>query len=136
MQFLGFLFTLHSIVRWVLVVVAVGAVIKFALGLIRKSEYSKLDNGLIAGFSGLMDLQVLLGLIYLIWSGVAFAGFPRYRLEHTFVMILAVVVAHLPARWKNKPGSVRYRNGLLALAGALVLVVIGVGLLGWSRWIP
>lgn len=51
------------------------------------------------------------------------------------VAILAVVAAHLPARWKSAPDKVRHRNTLFAFVTSLVLIFIGVAVLpgGWSR---
>lgn len=46
-------------------------------------------------------------------------GFPRFRIEHAVLMVLAVVVGHLPSRWKNAQPTVRYRNGLACILGAL-----------------
>ena len=81
-----------------------------------------------------MDLQVLIGLVYLIWSGLAVYGFPRYRLEHAFIMILAAVVAHLPARWKSLGDTKRFRNSFLALVVVGVLIYLGVALLPGAHW--
>ena len=50
-------------------------------------------------------------------------------------MVLAVIVAHLPAAWKKSPDHIRTRNTLIAVIVSLILVVIGVGVaLGWPRW--
>jgi hypothetical protein len=76
------LLMIHSILRWLIVIVAVIAVVKFAIGWLRGSAFSGMDRGLASGFSGLIDLQVTIGLILMIWSGIAGAGFPRYRIEH------------------------------------------------------
>lgn len=129
------LLEIHSIVRWLIVVVGAVAAIKFVVGWLRETPFSGMDRGLSSGFSGLIDLQVVLGLAFLIWSGVTGAGFPRVRLEHTFIMIIAAVVAHLPARWKEASDKIRFRNSFLAVVGTLLLIVAGVALLpgGWTR---
>jgi hypothetical protein len=123
----------HSLLRWVILPVAVLALVKLALGLIRKTDYDKMTNRLVAGYSGLMDLQSTLGFIFMLWSGLADEGFPRYRIDHAVALLLAVVVAHLPARWKSKPAAERHRNTLLAIIVSLVLVAVGVNVVGgWS----
>ena len=121
-----FLLTLHSIVRWVIMVTALAAAIKFGLGWRRGGQFSRMDNGLAAGFSGLMDLQILLGLVYLFWTGSASQGFAAYRIQHTVTMIFAAVAAHLPARWKKETDTVRYRNSLFAVLGAVVIIIAGL----------
>ena len=129
------LLTIHSILRWVIVIVAILAVVKFAVGWAGNRPFQGMDRGLAAGLSGLIDLQVLLGLIFFLWNGFAGAGFPRERWEHMVTMIVAAVVAHLPSRWKTLEDKRRFLYSMLAILGALALIYVGVALLpgGWSR---
>jgi hypothetical protein len=129
------LLSIHSIVRWIIVVVGVIALVKFAVGWLGNGRFVGMDRGLTSGFSGLIDLQVTLGFIYLLWSGMAGAGFPMVRIEHMTTMLVAAVVAHLPMRWKNAPDKVRFRNSFVAVLGTAVLIFAGVAVLpgGWAR---
>lgn len=130
---MAFLLTLHSILRWGIVLVGLAALVKFLIGWARRSAFTKMDRGLSAGFSGLMDLQVTLGFILFFWSGLSGAGFPLYRIEHMTVMLVAAILGHLPAFRKNAQN--KFAIALAAVAGALVLVYLGVARLpgGWSR---
>jgi len=130
---LSILFGTHSLVRWIIVAVSLIALIWFVLVWLRGMRNEKADRRLMAAFTGLIDLQVLLGVIYILWSGFAGAGFPRYRLEHAVTMIVAAVVVHLSARWRNADAPIRARNNAALIALVLVLVLIGVSLLpqGW-----
>lgn len=133
---MNIIFIIHSHFRWVVLLVAVIAAVKFAIGWLRGGAFKGMDRGLAAGFSGVMDLQATLGLINLLWLGFSVdGGFTRYRLEHAFIMIIAAVLGHLPARWKNAADSVRFRNTLFCILGALLLIYIGVATLpgGWTR---
>lgn len=130
-----FLLTLHSIVRWLVILAAVAAIVKLVIGLVQKSDYDKMTRGLVSAFAGLMDTQLLLGLLFFVWSGMAGAGFPRHRWEHLVLMTVAVVVAHLPSMWKKAEPQTRLRNTLVAVAGSLVLVIIGVSMLQPNRWL-
>jgi len=133
---MNFLFMLHSHFRWLLVLVIIIALIKFLVGWLAKSNYSKMDAAIFKTFSGFVDLQVLLGLIYLIWSGIAGMGFPRFRLEHSFLMIVAAVLPHLYKRWNKADESIHFRNGLLIILVTAVLIFVGVIMLpgGMLRW--
>lgn len=128
------LLPLHSYLRWLIVIVAVTVIVKFAIGWLRGGAFKGMDRGLASGFAGLMDLQVLLGLIILIGLGGG-EGYPMVRIEHGVTMILAAVVGHLPARWKNAADDIRFRNTLFCILGALLLVFVGVMRLpgGWNR---
>ncbi|MCC6906229.1 MAG: hypothetical protein IT326_10330 [Anaerolineae bacterium] len=127
----------HSGVRWLVILAALVVLVKHVLGLVQKSEYDRFSSISFSAFSGLMDLNVLIGLIQLIafWSIWSAGGFPRQQVEHLTVMLIATIVAHLPSRlWKDKAASIRYRNGLFAVIGVLVLVFIGVSVLPGNRW--
>ena len=125
----------HSGLRWLILLVAVVAIIKFTVAWRAGSTFKGMDRGLTAAFSGLMDLQVTLGIIFLLWSGFAGAGFPRHRIEHAVAMILAAGVAHLSARWKNADDKTRFRNNLFTIIASLILVLVGIASLpgGFSR---
>jgi uncharacterized membrane protein YphA (DoxX/SURF4 family) len=126
---------IHSIIRWVIVLVALVAIVMFLVGWLRRREYQGMDRGLMSGFSGLMDLQATIGIILLLWGGFTGIGFPTYRIEHGLTMILAAVTAHLSARWKNAADPIRFRNNLFLIIASLVLVLIGISVLpgGLSR---
>ncbi len=133
---MNLLLPLHSIVRWAIVVVALAALVRFALGLIQQQAYDKAARGLASAFSGLMDTQALLGLLFFILSGMAGGFALRYRWEHLSAMLVAVIVGHLPSMWKTLPDGQRYRNGLIAILAALLLVFLGVATLPGNRWLP
>jgi hypothetical protein len=129
------LLTIHSIVRWAVMLVALALIGRLALGLVRKQPFDKIASGLTSAFGGLMDTQLLLGLLFFIWNGMLVGFGLRYRWEHLTVMLVAVIVAHLPSMWKKLPDEKRYRNSLIAVIAALVLVILGVSLLPGNRWL-
>lgn len=125
----------HSGLRWLILLVAALAIIKYLIGWLQRGPFRGMDRGLMAGFSGLMDLQVTLGIVLLLWSGFAGAGFPLLRIAHGLIMIAAAVVAHMSRRWQNAEDATRFRNNLFLIVGALILVLIGISILpgGLSR---
>jgi len=120
------LLIVHSYLRWLILIVALIAVVKFALGWRRGGAFGSMDRGLASGFSGLMDLQATLGLILFIWSGIAGAGFPMFRIEHAITMIIAAAVAHLHVVWKNADDKLRFRNSLLIILDVLIIIFFGI----------
>jgi hypothetical protein len=125
----------HSGIRWLILLVAVVAVVKFLLGWFQGGQFKGMDRGLMSGFSGLMDLQMTLGIIFLLWNGFSGIGFPLFRILHAVIMIAAAVVAHMSSRWKNADDTTRFRNNLFLILSSLVLVLIGISVLpgGLSR---
>ncbi len=128
------LLPVHSIFRWLIVIVAAVAVVKFAIGWLRGGAFTGMDHGLASAFSGLMDLQALLGIIMLIGFSIN-EGLPMVRIEHTGTMLIALILGHLPARWKKAADNVRFRNTLFCIVGAVLFVYVGVMRLpgGWTR---
>lgn len=131
---MSFLLVTHSHLRWLILIAALVAILKFAWGWLRGGTFQRLDRILASSFSGLMDLQALLGLILLIWNGVI-GGFPMFRIEHAVTMVVAAVVAHLNVLWKNADDKKRFRNSMFIILDTLVIVYIGVarlpGVRGW-----
>lgn len=128
---MGIVLTIHSLLRWVIVLVALVAAVKFALGWARKAnpETLRVDRALMSAFSGLIDLQTLLGIVFLFAT-----GFSTPRVEHAITMIVAAIVAHLPMAWKKNATATALRNNLFVIIAVMVLVILGVASLGGNRW--
>ena len=129
---MNFILTFHGEIRWLVALAALIAIVKFALGLARRTDYGKVDRALMSAFTGLLDLNVVLGLILLF--GLP-GGLLRFRVEHATTMLLAVVAAHLSAIWRRSDDSARkFRNNLIVILVALALVIVGVVRLrgGWT----
>ena len=129
------LLTLHSAMRWAIILIAALAVIKFTVGWAGDSAFKGMDRGLAAGFSGLMDLQVMIGLVYFVWNGIEVTGFPLYRILHMLVMLIAAALAHLPARFRNLTDKLRFQYSVFVILGSLALIFVGIAILpgGLSR---
>ncbi len=126
-----FVLTVHSIVRWLVVVVAVIAVVRYALVMAGKAQSSGMDRGLMSGYTGLLDLNVLLGLILIIGL-----GFTTPRIEHAVTNIIGVAVAHFFARRARKIEDARLkaRTNLLGIVISIAIIIVGVALVGgWTR---
>lgn len=134
-RFIYALLNLHSDVRWLVLAVAGLAVLKFGWGWWQGGAFRGFDRALTASYSGLIDLQALLGIVFFFWSGYAGDGFPRFRFEHAFAMLLALLAAHLPARWRKLEDRARFRNTLFAILASVILILAGISTLpgGLSR---
>jgi hypothetical protein len=123
------LLMIHSIVRWLLVLVTVITLVKFAIGWLQKSSFTSLDARLFDAFLGLITLQWVLGLILLIGMEMV-----RFRLEHAFMMTVAVGVAHMGNRWRKAEEAIKFRNFTIILLVVMLLVFVGVMVIpgGWS----
>lgn len=132
---MSILLTLHSILRWIVLIIAVALLVRLALNLLQKKSFDKATARLVSAYAGSLDLQATLGLIFLLADGfLGTTGFPRIRWEHGIMLTLAVVAAHMPAAWKKKPDDIRTRNTLIAVIVSLAFIIVGVTRLGAARW--
>lgn len=125
------LLTIHGLFRWLIAIVGLIAIVKFAYGWIARAEYTTLDRRLMSIFTIVLDINLLLGLILLFALP---GGLSMNRIEHATTMILAVIAAHLSAIWRKSPNSaVKFRNNLIVIIVALLLIFVGVMRLrgGW-----
>ncbi len=121
----------HSIVRWLVVIVAVVAAVRYALVMAGRTQPGGMDRGLISGYTGLMDLNVLLGVILIVSL-----GFTLQRIEHAATNIIGVAAAHVFAQRAKKieDPKVKARTNLLGVVISLAIIVVGVALIGgWAR---
>jgi FtsH-binding integral membrane protein len=114
---------IHGELRWIIVVVAVVVIVKYLMGWLGKRDYTSFDRGLLVGYTSLMDVNLLLGLILLFSFGIS----GMHRIEHAVTMILAVVAAHMTAIWRRSTDTPKkFHNQLLMVLLSLILVLAGV----------
>lgn len=133
--------TLHSLVRWVVAILAILAVGRAWWGWLGKRPWAALDDKAGAWFTISMDVQLLLGLLlYLVFSdlvaaalrdfgaAMANAGLRYFAVEHAFLMVVAVVLAHVGrarARRATNP-SARHRNAAIFFGLAFLVVLVAI----------
>ena len=119
---MDFLFHAHSGFRYIVLLVGLIAIAVLAIGLIRKQPVPA-GRGLTAAFVGVLDVQVLLGIVLLfLWP------FYGALMGHITMMVLAAVAAHLLSV-RAKKASDPDRANLLRLWGVVVpfiLIVLGI----------
>lgn len=121
------LFYSHSGIRYLVLLAGVITVAWLTQATVRREPFSRASRTLMAIFTGVLDLQVLLGLLLL--TVIPFYG---ALAGHLVLMLAAALVAHaVSIANRNRPPE-RQSNALL-LAGAvgtLVLIVLGILAIG------
>jgi hypothetical protein len=115
------LFAAHSGLRYLVLLAGLVAVVFFAVGLARKQPVTRGVRVMGAVFSGLMDLQVLLGLIL-----VAMGRYYPALIGHIVMMVLAVVVVHVLLVVNRKRAQPGYALPLAAVVLGLALICGGI----------
>ena len=118
-------FFIHSGIRYLVLLAGLAAAIYLLFGLATRRDFDKLAGALAGAYVGLMDVQVLTGiLLYLL--------IPAYPalMGHVVMMLAAVTVAHM-ASIVNKRREVKsYYVALTGVALSLLLIVGGIMSIG------
>jgi len=132
------LLNIHSWLRWVVLILAVIAIVQALLGWLAKGKYGKLQNIIAASFVGTMHLQLIIGLLlYIVFSPITTAAFSDFgaamknsairfwAVEHIFVMILAVILVQLGRTFSKKSRTTvkKHRVSFIYFTIALVLML-------------
>ncbi|MEJ5199705.1 MAG: hypothetical protein WHX53_12350 [Anaerolineae bacterium] len=135
------LLTLHSWLRWVVVIVGVIAVVRFAVGWLGRREWQPLDGRLGAVLPMLLDIQLLVGLLLYFFASPITAGALRnfgaamgnavlrfYAVEHLLLMVIALVLAHVGNVLikRRAAGPARFRAATILFGLALLVILMAI----------
>jgi hypothetical protein len=122
---MNFLFQAHSGLRYLVLLVGLAALSYFLSGLATKRPIDKGVRILGSAFTGLLDLQVVLGIIM-----VAMGRYYPQLIGHIVMMLLAAVETHVLLVLNRKRPNPGYLLPLIAVAVALALIAGGVMAIG------
>ncbi len=123
------IFHAHSGLRYLVLLAGVVALVVLAMGAFGRQPFGRASRICLAAFTGLLDLQILLGI-----AMVVMGCFYPALMGHLMMMILAAVAAHALSVYARKQGDPR-RAHTIALVGvvlALGLIFAGIGAIGRS----
>lgn len=144
MDFHLFLTGLHNLVRWLVLIAGVLAFVVMITGLSgRRFGPGDRRAGLI--YTAVIDLQLLVGLILFFVSPITSGAMQNmgeamsntamrfYLVEHTLMMVLAVVAAHIGYSQTKKaalPDRSRFMRGAIWYGISLLLIFLAIP---WDR---
>ena len=122
------LFYIHSGLRYLVLLMGLVGVVYFAYGLATKRAVDKSVRIVGSSFSGLLDTQILLGIILL------GSGWPFHPAlwGHLVMMLLAAGLAHALLVVNRKRPNPGYLLPLIGVGGALLLILAGILAIGRS----
>lgn len=132
---------LHSVLRWVVLIVAIIAVVKLLMGKNGKKEFTKKDRTPVLLYMIFLDVQLLIG-IYLYFGAQGF-GFNKlkelgmgpamkdvavrfFSIEHTIGMLLAIILVHVANSFakKDMPSKDKYSKMLYLVLASIALILL------------
>lgn len=131
---------LHSILRWVILLLALLIIVRAANGLSFKRGYTQADSKMNMWFTSAIDTQVLLGIILYFTSSLttkalqdfgSAMGSPVQRffaVEHVLGMVVAMIAAHIGRAMIKKGADARakHRRTILWVAITIVIILIAI----------
>jgi hypothetical protein len=132
---MDFIVGLHSVVRWLVVIAAVVAIIRYVIDLAGKSPDVEMGRKLMLAYTILLDVNVLLGIILIVGRASGVGQILPIWIEHATTNLIALVIAHIfAARSKKQPDPKRVAAWRLAgVVISILLIVMGVARIGgWS----
>ncbi|BDD03444.1 hypothetical protein [Aureibacter tunicatorum] len=135
----------HFIIACVIILMSIGVLIKSYSGWLGNKAYSKGDNGMTAGFVGLIWLNCIIGLaLYFAFSPITEYALQHmgeamknskmrfYAVEHISVMFFAAIVAQV-ARVKVKKASSDLQKFKLSAIFYTITFALLVSRIPWDR---
>ena len=125
MSRMAMVFYMHSGIRYLVLLAALAALGYLLFGLVTRRDFDKLAGALTGAYVGLMDVQVLTGIVlYLL--------IPSYPalLGHVVMMLAAVSVAHGVSIMNKRRDTKSYALALTGVALSLILIVGGIMSIG------
>ncbi len=143
-MYTGLLHT-HNLFRWLILIVALIAIISAFIGWFGKKEWKKRDRILGLLFTIFADIQLLVGIIlYAFVSPITKAAFNDfgaamknadlrfYAVEHLIMMVIALVLIHIGKTKSKKAATPVKQHKAAAIFYTLALVVI-LAAIPWGR---
>lgn len=121
---------LHNLIRWIVLIVAVVAVVRAYLGWLQKREWTGADRRFGVFFASALDTQLLLGIILIVLRGFSTLGTILY--EHVIPMILAVVVVHVGSVLSRRAVEAVHKHRRAALWYTLAILIVLVSI-PWAQ---
>lgn len=136
-----FLLSLHNVLRWAALVGLALTLVSTVIGLLGKKVWSRRDEMLTAMAPGLLDLQLLVGLIlYFFVSPItrqALSNFSAamgdsvtrfFAVEHVFTMLIGIVVVHVGRILSKKASSApaKFRWAAVGFGLGLLLILFAI----------
>lgn len=128
---ISFLVGLHDGIRWIVVLLVIAVLIRTLIGWLSNRPVVKLDRQLWLGMVNAVAVQVILGLVIIIWRTVQI-GFVRPFWEHAILNLAAAGVIIYAARFKKLEDTLHHRNKFIATVVTAVLIFLAVASVnGW-----
>ncbi len=133
---------LHSVLRWLVIIVAIWSLIQYAKGMSDKKAFTKSDRTPALLFLIFMDLQLVIGLVLYFMGGFGIKaiqahGFGAimadsilrfFAVEHTLGMLIALILVHVgyAVTKKDIPDQKKFSKAFYLFLIAFIVIFISI----------
>ena len=132
---------LHSGLRWIVLILALLAIVKAFMGMQKKSTFTNSDNKIGLMLISFIDIQLIIGLVLYVFGPLGFKNIQNmgrevmknpytrfFAMEHLVGMLIAIVVFHvgrskskkaIDDASKHKKAFIFYLIGLLIILASI-----------------
>jgi hypothetical protein len=130
MSLLTVFLALHNIVRWLVIILAVVALVRAYRGWLGKREWTDNDRKAGVFFGMVVDIQFLLGIILIFLVGLPNLG--SFGIDHVIPMIVAVLLIHLGTAMSRRASEAvaKHRSAAMWFSLAVIIILVAIP---WSR---
>ncbi len=118
-------FYTHSGLRYLVLLAAIAAVVYLLVGTLRHGPFDKLAKILTGAFVGLLDLQVLVGIVLFLMTPTS-----SQVLGHVVMMLAAATVGHVANIMNKRRDEPSWGVALVGVALSLLLILGGIMAIG------
>jgi hypothetical protein len=124
------LYYAHSGIRYLVLILGLVALVVSAYGYFAKRPAGREHRIAMAAFTGVLDLQLILGILLII-AGIMYDAL----VGHLMMMLLAAATAHGAGIYARRAGDDRRAHGIRLLGVVLALLLIVGGIMAIGRGI-
>ena len=121
--------TLHSHMRHLIFLLAMLSFLSALITTVRRVDFDGWMKFIIKFYVYVVTLQAVIGIIQLITRWSDFGDGLRHRLEHAFIMIVAVGILHYGMKFVRMAAPKGPRNTTFVMAASIILILLGISIL-------
>ena len=136
-----FILAVHNILRWIILILAIAALVRAYWGWFGKRDWTATDRKVGSFYSISLDVQLILGLIlYFVLSPIVSKNlsnfmtlladqlFRFFALEHTLIMVIAIILAHVGAATSRRAveNTIKHRRAAIWFTLSFIAILLGM----------
>ena len=136
-----FILAVHNILRWIILILAIAALVRAYWGWFGKRDWTATDRKVGSFYSISLDVQLLLGLVlYFALSPIVSKNlsnfmtlladqmFRFFALEHTLIMVIAIILAHVGAATSRRAveNTIKHRRAAIWFTLSFIVILLGM----------